>query len=347
MDWVRIHIPTHIRGKACAASSLEGIGAWLLCLSYCYEKENGGRIKGASEWKDRQLQQEIGVGRAEILAAKGLVSIDLSDLVVAGYELSTGSKKGTENTLFDVSEYVLPENVTPSMLAHLWNKHCGTLPKVSKPDALTGTRITHAKARLEEVPDLSRWEIAIKAMSMSGFCTGKQSYTGPHSGWVANFDFLVRPNTLIKIEEGSFGCNVALVTSAVGTDTAEPTYIMPEVFRYLMDGELWEGYLCGDDAKSQQGIWDATFPPHKMKCHASIKDAFVEVSKRVADGTPFGKNIMDWFNAFTHGRVNSITVSAAPGLAAMGIDLNAEGLKIEDTMNLSGLKLTDEGGNPL
>jgi hypothetical protein len=63
----------------------EGRAAWLCLLAYCVELENGGRIPGALNWKDRQWQQACGVMRSEIEKAKGLIAFDGDDVVVSFY----------------------------------------------------------------------------------------------------------------------------------------------------------------------------------------------------------------------------------------------------------------------
>lgn len=86
------------------------------------------------------------------------------------------------------------EEIDPSALFNLWNENRGTLPEARE---LTDKRRTHAIARLEKNPDLSYWKEVITKMAASAFCKGK-------SGWKANFDFLLKPDSHVKAMEGQY-----------------------------------------------------------------------------------------------------------------------------------------------
>jgi len=58
---------------------------WLSVCLWCAEQENGGRIKGAKAWKDRQWQQTCGVTRREVEAASELLTWDGDDVLVWNY----------------------------------------------------------------------------------------------------------------------------------------------------------------------------------------------------------------------------------------------------------------------
>lgn len=85
MEWLNIHVAKQLRGPACVGSSPAELGTWLLCLAYCCEQENGGRIAGGAGWKDRQLQRAIGVSLSEVKKADRLLQVDGLDIVVNGY----------------------------------------------------------------------------------------------------------------------------------------------------------------------------------------------------------------------------------------------------------------------
>lgn len=87
-----------------------------------------------------------------------------------------------------------PALARPEDLLRVWNENRGEmLPAKS----LAGDRLSRAKARLKEQPDLTVWGMAIKRASTSAFCTGSGE-----RGWKANIDWLLRPSTLSKILEG-------------------------------------------------------------------------------------------------------------------------------------------------
>jgi len=85
MEWMNIHIAKQLRSPACVGSSPSELGTWILCLGYCCEQENGGRITGAAKWKDRQLQRAIGVTIAEVRSSDRLLTIEGDDILVNGY----------------------------------------------------------------------------------------------------------------------------------------------------------------------------------------------------------------------------------------------------------------------
>lgn len=94
-------------------------------------------------------------------------------------------------------------------LAVLWNENCGGLPKVRLP--MRASRRTKVSARLREVPDLETWREAIRRVTRSRFCLGTND-----RNWIADFEFLIRPDTLTKIQEGKYDNRDAPVNPAAG-----------------------------------------------------------------------------------------------------------------------------------
>lgn len=86
---------------------------------------------------------------------------------------------------------------SPDELGEAWNRSGAPLPRVRLP--IRGPRQKHAKARLHDVPDIGVWERAIRRIAASRFCRGDNN-----RHWVADFEFLIRPGTLTKIEEGKY-----------------------------------------------------------------------------------------------------------------------------------------------
>lgn len=82
------------------------------------------------------------------------------------------------------------------ILIDLWNQHCGKLPKVSKTNP---TRVKSMKARWSEEPNEEYWIGVISKIRESKFCNGENE-----RGWLANFDFLLKPDTHIKAGEGQY-----------------------------------------------------------------------------------------------------------------------------------------------
>lgn len=86
---------------------------------------------------------------------------------------------------------------SPDSLGKTWNENRGSLPAVKLP--MSKGRATQAKQRLRETPDLPRWAAAIRRAATSPFCRGDND-----RAWRADIDFLLRPDTLAKIEEGKY-----------------------------------------------------------------------------------------------------------------------------------------------
>lgn len=81
-------------------------------------------------------------------------------------------------------------------LAKIWNQECGTLPKVK---ILSKQRERKAKAAWSRHPSEEFWIQVIARIRASPFCTGSSD-----RGWVANFDFLVKPDTPARVLEGIY-----------------------------------------------------------------------------------------------------------------------------------------------
>ena len=65
MIWLNLKTTT-LRSPEYAGSEPIQRATWLNLLAYCCEQENGGRIDGCGEWKDRQWQQTLGVTLGEV-----------------------------------------------------------------------------------------------------------------------------------------------------------------------------------------------------------------------------------------------------------------------------------------
>ena len=81
-----------------------------------------------------------------------------------------------------------------SVLFSLWNqKASGQLPRARE---LTPKRRKHANARWHYCKDIAKWEKLIGEINQSPFHLGQ----GPN-GWIADFDYLLRPDTIRKFIE--------------------------------------------------------------------------------------------------------------------------------------------------
>lgn len=85
---------------------------------------------------------------------------------------------------------------TPSLM-ELWNNSCDPLPKATK---MTDKRQRKWRSRYHEMPTVDYWTRVIKRMAASPFLRGDQS----PSSWRATVDFLLRPDTHVKVSEGIY-----------------------------------------------------------------------------------------------------------------------------------------------
>ena len=58
---------------------------WVWVLAYCVEQENGGTIKGAEVWTDREWSITCGVTKSDVLACPRLIVTKDADIHVWGY----------------------------------------------------------------------------------------------------------------------------------------------------------------------------------------------------------------------------------------------------------------------
>jgi hypothetical protein len=90
-------------------------------------------------------------------------------------------------------------------LAKLWNEHSS--PSQPKVRGCSNDRRRKAKARLNEGDfrdPKGYWVDVIKRVASSKFCNGDND-----RGWVADFDFLIRPDTHHKVLEGKYSSGKA------------------------------------------------------------------------------------------------------------------------------------------
>ena len=84
----------------------------------------------------------------------------------------------------------------PDALMRTWNESVTRLPKASK---MTPERRRHCVSRLREEPSLTIWRNAFVRLEASAFANGQND-----RGWRADFDFALKPGTLVKILEGKY-----------------------------------------------------------------------------------------------------------------------------------------------
>lgn len=102
---------------------------------------------------------------------------------------------------------------SPQRLLEVWNANRGPLPDAK---ALPPGRAKAARSRLRETPDLDRWARAVRRLAKLPHLAGQ--------AWVT-IDFLVRPDSLTKVEEGRYDRpfrDAGAPSVLVGAHPAEP-----------------------------------------------------------------------------------------------------------------------------
>lgn len=124
----------------------------------------------------------------------------LMELIAARQERNPEAAAALGALIMDVNQAVgeaTPEGGSAEALMELWNEMAGKiLPPCRK---LTDKRRRAAKARLREFPDREDWTRFIRHILSSAWHTGNNS-----SGWKANFDWLVKPESIVKFLEGRY-----------------------------------------------------------------------------------------------------------------------------------------------
>lgn len=88
------------------------------------------------------------------------------------------------------------DSETAILLFEIWNQHRGNLPKA---ESLTNDRKKKCNARLKTNPSVDYWIGVVQRMATSEYCNGSGK-----DGWFASFDFLLQPDTHVKVLEGKY-----------------------------------------------------------------------------------------------------------------------------------------------
>lgn len=103
--------------------------------------------------------------------------------------------------VMDINQALTMENKgagpTPEDLMLLWNARKALV--MTECRKLTDKRRKAARARLREFPNRQDWVDFIEAINKNPFMTGENK-----SGWTANFDWFVKPESIVKFIEGRY-----------------------------------------------------------------------------------------------------------------------------------------------
>jgi hypothetical protein len=86
----------------------------------------------------------------------------------------------------------------PVDFLEIWNSHRGN--DLAPARGITGSRAKHAAARAKENSESEYWTQVVQRIAASDFCCGRK----PGSSWKATLDWLLKPDTHIKVLEGQY-----------------------------------------------------------------------------------------------------------------------------------------------
>ena len=179
-------------GRLPTESKAELMLIWLLA------QRTDNKIKNDPVW----VQARIGTSKKPNLQ----ILIDAGFVLLEDHASTPMLALGEERRGEEIRTPLTPqrgEEVTAEDLARVWNENRGAMRKVALP--LNADRKRKAKARLSETPDLERWKLAIIRAAKSKFCRGLvPAAEEGRKPWIGNFEWLLRPNSLDRIEEGVY-----------------------------------------------------------------------------------------------------------------------------------------------
>ena len=140
-------------------------------------------------FKEKEIQNYInGLDKCGLVTAKSRHDDgEQMGVIPATYERDVTNERTNELVEMDFDAIAL---------FNLWNENCGSLPKSRE---LSKTRKSSATARLKEKPERLFWEEVIFRIRDSAFCNGESD-----TGWRATFDWLLKPDTHMKVLEGKY-----------------------------------------------------------------------------------------------------------------------------------------------
>lgn len=128
--------------------------------------------------------------------------LHLNTIEVNGIEVNRSKKKNNRREGKDQEPSqatLLPAVAAPLHdFILLWNEKCGPLSKVKNSNPSRDRKIKVLWT--QQKPD--GWTATIEKITASNFCTGKND-----RGWKATFDWLLQPETWLKVNEGKYDNN--------------------------------------------------------------------------------------------------------------------------------------------
>lgn len=191
--------------------SASEILAWIYILSQCSQK-GSDTVDINFSHADRvcRIKKSEMISAISKLQGKQLVPVDVTPTLRACDAADTSAcateQNRTEHNTTTQETHSAAPAFGPEELQKIWNDFRGSLSEVK---VLSDTRKKHARARIRELPDPKEWESIVKRIAESDFCNARSP--NPGSAWVASFDWLLQPDSYIKVQEGKYDNRKAVV----------------------------------------------------------------------------------------------------------------------------------------
>lgn len=200
MKWFRLNADFIFDSKIYSLPISHKVIFVLLC-SLC-AKSGQGECKVSAKWGQAwcKMKRYRFVQALETLEKVGLIKISsIKELqtVQTTQRKTPKPKKSPLKKLPEASPPDASHRVELPPLASIWNKIVER--PFSQVRDCSSQRRRLAAARWKANPDTKYWVKTVKRITESRFCSGEGD-----KGWIANFDWLLKPETHIRVNEGLY-----------------------------------------------------------------------------------------------------------------------------------------------
>lgn len=174
--------------------SAEEVLVWIYILSLSSQKNAGTvSINFSHALRVCRLKKSAILSSIEKMKGNQIDLVDVTDALRArnGHVTDTCAtdRQTDRQTRESSGDDPLPR------LVKIWNENCGPLPKVK----ITNPQRTKKAQRIFLEASEEVWVETIQKIAASNFCRGETD-----RGWRATFDWLLRPDTRLKVLEGKY-----------------------------------------------------------------------------------------------------------------------------------------------
>lgn len=174
---------------------------WIFILCYA-SKKNSKTINIEARYisHSTEVEERAVLSAVQKLQQKQCITIIRASTPLATHatDVRTNDTNGTNDTIRTRQvQFNLPQVDAPGhQLFSIWNEFSADLPKVK---GLNTGRKNKARMLWRENDDPKYWEEIVCRIAKSSFCRGKSD-----RGWVATFDWLLKPDTHLRVIEGKY-----------------------------------------------------------------------------------------------------------------------------------------------